>query len=1292
VIICPTCRFDNRDDAAYCGMCGTRLCQPCPTCSYLVPIPYRFCIRCGGPLPVPHTESEDHHEAEQEASRTSMDVPPSTQVGSALEGERRVATIILADVQGSTNLLERLGSEAWVKMMNHVFQLLEREVYRFGGKVDQFRGDGLVAFFGTVVAHEDDPERAVLAGLAMQKAIAAHSRELAAQSGVELWLRVGINTGEVIVASIGDQSRYSEETAMGEAVALAARLEALAEPGTVLASENTYRLTEEAFEWLPLGSVQVKGISQPIKVYKPMAQRPGSEHLADFGLSSELIGRQGELRRLVACIDELHEGIGSIVLLVGERGMGKSVLLSEVRRHFARQRALHTDAHPSGTQTEAAQPSDGMQPPSADHRNDAIEFRELRGRARSYDQAQPYTMWQDLIREWLGTIPDEPRARTARRLEERLAALLGERAPEYYPDIAGLLSLLPDPTAGQQLGRQDADSLRQRLFVAVRGWVEAQAQESPLVITFSDVHWADATSLDLLRYCLPICDYESILWLLVFRPDRAAPIWEFRHHVETEYPHRVTSITLNPLTSQQSEDLVDQLVGKHALPDATRELIVSKAEGNPYYIQEFIRSLIADGVLQPVSDADGTTLGWQAKQVATSISVPDSLQSLLLARIDRLPPEQQRVLQTAAVIGPVFWHSVLGAVAPDVPNLVQHVTALQRAELIAERGRIPVLGTEYVFRSNLIRDAAYDSLLSTQRALYHLRTAEYLEALSRSDASVAQHTSYHSTLAYHYRHADQPDRELHYTMLSARQAVELHAHIEARAYYTRALDLLDHLDGKATGPAERRWLQRQRFDILLERQRVFYLTGDYAAMRADIAKLLPLARSLPGDTAALIDALLHQPGVGDYHRRDDIERARPLAAEALALSRELDDRQREMESLIAITNQRLALNDPEWHPLAEEALKLARDLNDANFEARILVGLGSIYAFSDEPERSQQYLEAAASLAVTRGVEDRTVQLSLLNLLGLEYERAGEYYRLLTEYQEERLRISREIGNRPIESRALQACGRIQGIYLGDYQAALSTLEECRRIDHDTPDEIYPLFHVAHIKIEQGDLEMATAILEQAESIGEPVQDRARASQYLVMAMLQNSYGHREANTGHTIEARRRYCLALSAAEQAATLARSNSLVSRQYEMAAMCKATLSHLGLASLAADSTARGGCTDEALAASTAANNLYQDSGFAQIVECVSEEVLYCHSLALGLAGQTEQAARYLKRAYDETMRKHALLPQESTYRRTYLEQIPLHQEIRRMYTNRLGVLLGEAGEGHVIDSQPPEGPGH
>jgi len=144
--------------------------------------------------------------------------------------------------------------------------------------------------------------------------------------------------------------------------------------------------------------------------------------------------------------------------------------------------------------------------------------------------------------------------------------------------------------------------------------------------------------------------------------------------------------------------------------------------------------------------------------------------------------------------------------------------------------------------------------------------------------------------------------------------------------------------------------------------------------------------------------------------------------------------------------------------------------------------------------------------------------------------------------------------------------------------------------------------------------------------------------------------------------------------------------------MAAMCKATLSHLGLASLAADSTARGGCTDEALAASTAANNLYQDSGFAQIVECVSEEVLYCHSLALGLAGQTEQAARYLKRAYDETMRKHALLPQESTYRRTYLEQIPLHQEIRRMYTNRLGVLLGEAGEGHVIDSQPPEGPGH
>ncbi len=1291
---CPNCEFENLPDAHYCGMCGARLSRACAVCGFTLPQAYRFCIRCGAqlsesltaplptltahePSPVPDERPTPHAAPPDQAEGGPS---PSQERAAPLEGERRVATIIVADVHGSTDLLERVGSETWVEMMNHVFQVLEAEIYRYDGRVDQFRGDGLIAFFGTAVAHEDDPERGVLAAMAMQRAVKAYASDLAETAGIELSLRVGVNTGEVIVTSVGNEQTYSENTAMGEAIAVAARMEQAAEPGTVLVSENTYRLVENQFEWLPLGEINVKGISRPLEVYRPESSRIAHEHAPNYELPSLLIGREQELATLLDCVEDLRAGRGGIVLLSAERGLGKSLLLQEMRQHLARQEALLAEIQEAeGTST---QRDDGGSPAlTSPELASSQKAREIRGRARSYEQSHPYAIWQDLLRDWLGVRRDEPKEETRARLRREAKALWDDGMIEHYPDLARFLGLPLEPAYAEQIQHLDAESLRQRLFLAMRSWIAELAAQGPLIITLNDMHWADATSLDLLKYCLPLCDYLDLLWLFVFRPDRLSPMWEFQHQVETDYPHRVVNLEVSGLTMEQGASLIEQMIGPDVLPEETETLILQKAEGNPFFIQELVRSLIANGILvrEVTTDPDGEpTERWRATQSVTSLSLPDSLQGLLMARIDRLAPPEQQVLQRASVIGSIFWSNVLEAISPDLPNLRTHLTSLQRAQLIIERGRGPDLGVEYIFKSKLIRDAAYDSLLKSQRTTLHLRIAEYLERQYEEDPAAQSQGIYCSELAYHYRHAGQPGKELYYTLQNAERAQEIYANAEAAQRYTHALSLIDQLAAKAEDEDVHHRLKTQRFQVLMGRHKVYYLMAEFRKAREDAQGLLPLARELSGDPTWLIDALLHQPGVGDQQSRAEIEAGIPMAEEALSLSREIGDRKREIESLIAIVNQRLTLSDPSWHRVAEQALELAREYEDSYYEARILVGMGGIYAFSDQPELSMEYLEAAAALTMSEGLEDKVVQMALLNLLGLEYERNGDYYRLLTEYQQERLHASREIGHRPMESQALQACGRITGVYLGDYTAAHSALEECRRILSGTRDEIYPLYHLAHIQTAEADHGGARETLATIRQIGEPIQERAQASLHLVEAILRNAEGARAATRGDHEAVATALESAIHLAEKVVMLTQSSSLVSQQYEMAAHCKATVAYLGLAQTAVESAAETQYLSNALQAAEEAYEIHRLFGFCQIVECVSEEVFFRYSQALAANDQQEMAVRFLRRAYDEMMRKYTLIPPDSHFRRTYLEQVPLHREIRAAYATRVGSILTEGGQ--------------
>jgi hypothetical protein len=709
-------------------------------------------------------------------------------------------------------------------------------------------------------------------------------------------------------------------------------------------------------------------------------------------------------------------------------------------------------------------------------------------------------------------------------------------------------------------------------------------------------------------------------------------------------------LTLPPLTEAQSCEFIDRLIGQETVPPETHVLVLDKAEGNPHYIAELVRSLIEQGAL--VQDAQ--TGKWRATRAVTSLDLPDSLQSLLLARIDRLSSEERQVLQVAAVIGSVFWSNVLQAVVDDAIALRRHLTALQRAELIQERGRVPDLGMEYAFRSNLLRDAAYEGLLRTQRLVHHLKVAEHLEGLFGLESL----TPYYGLLAYHYRQAGRPGRELFYTLQAAEQAKGVYANTEALEQFARALELLDEMEAQAASENRLYVICTQRFEVLNGRREVLFLAGDFDAMWADAQALLPLARQLDDDPTWLVDALLQQPGVAGWRSREDLDAGASMAQQALTLAQGLGDRRREMRSLSAMARQCIWLSDPKGLEFAERALDLARQLGDRRYEVGILIGMGHAYATSD-PERSMEYLKAA--IPISRELDDRMTELQLLDLIGIQLESSDDYCRRLTECHQKQLHISREIGHRPAEAGALMFCGQIQGLYLGDYEGGMALLEESIRLWEGMPGALFPLLRILQIQVVQGRLDKAQATLERVCRIGERhARDIGRAGLDLVSVILYNALGD---------EAHLRKALELATQNREAFV--DNPRLSQQYQMVAACETVAAHLGLARVLAGEAERQHHLRQALESSQAALDMYQSFGYVLPIECVSEEILFRHSLALMANSLQTAAADYVKRAYDEMMHKHDLIPADSPFRRTYLEHIPLHRAIRAAYAAANGL---------------------
>jgi class 3 adenylate cyclase len=541
-----------------------------------------------------------------------------------MAGERRVVTILFADISGFTALSEKMDPEQVRNMMNACFDQLVPLVEKYGGVVDKFIGDEIMALYGAPAAHEDDPARALRTSLEMMEAL----NQFNAKYGTNLGMHAGINTGLVVSGGIGSQGRQ-QYSVMGDAVNLASRLEDASATGEILVGPDTQRLTAPLFSFESLEPIRVKGKSEPISIYRltGLKEQPGRlRGLA--GLSSPMVGRETELNALLQLSEAVRVGLGRVALIIGEPGLGKSRLMGEWR------------AATNG----AAEPS----------------MRWAEGNCLSYGQGLAYHLLIDLLRSLIGVPAAAGEAETRAALYSLSESLFGESMMDTYPYLAHLLSLQLEGQALERVSQLDPQALQNQYLSALRHLCRTLTEQQPLVLILEDIHWADPSSTDLLVKLLPLVSETAILFCFATRPDRDTSGWKLVTAVREQFGASLAELQLHTLSDNDSRQLISNLLEIEALPESVRSLILKKAEGNPFFVEEVIRMLIDRGMIVK------SVGGWVAQAEIENVDIPDNLQGLLLARIDRLPDDVKHTLRVASVIGRQFSVRVLEEVLRSV--------------------------------------------------------------------------------------------------------------------------------------------------------------------------------------------------------------------------------------------------------------------------------------------------------------------------------------------------------------------------------------------------------------------------------------------------------------------------------------------------------------------------------------------------------------------------------------------------------------------------------------------------
>lgn len=997
---CPNCQSENPVEAAFCMNCGTRLSQACTNCGTNLPTGARFCMKCG--QPAADSTPSDEERLTQLAAETPASLADKMRAAH-LEGERKMVTVLFADVVDSTALAEQMDPEVWTEVMNSAFKRLTPMIHRYEGTIARLMGDAMLAFFGAPVAHEDDPVRAIQAGLDILAEAGEFADQVRKSHGVEFAVRVGLNTGVVVVGEVGSDLKY-EYTAMGDAVNLASRMQSAANASTILISENTHRLAAPFFEFEDRGEIEVKGKSQPVHVYRVLAERSGDIRARGLeGLSSPLVGRDEESNALRDTLSELDQGRGQIVAVMGEAGLGKSRLVAEIRK-------------------------DPMTVSGA-----GVGYKWLEGRSLSYQTSTPYAPFVDMFSNFFELQDDQDEREKYKQVKAAIAKVMPAQVDDIAPFLASMLDIKPDDEGIVRVRYLEPPQLRMRVFSAVEQFLEQFAKIQPVVLVMEDLHWVDPTSLQLLEQLASLTDHSLMMILAIFRPRRQEPSWQFHELAMREYPHCYTQISLQPLDENQSRTLVGNLLHVEDLPMKVRNLILSKSEGNPFYVEEVIRSLLDAGL---VVRQNGH---WKATREIENISVPDTLIGVITARLDRLDETAKRTAQTASVIGREFQRSILTEVYDIPASLPQSLGTLQRRELIRERNRLPE--QVYIFKHALTQETIYDSMLHSRRRSLHLRVAECLEVIE------SEHVN---DIARHFLQAQEQQRALPYLIAAADRAARAYSTPEAIMLYTRALDILSE-----TGPlalAQRAYEGKgqalmlagdypaalQNFTVMLEHAETF---GDIP-MRVSALNKLAQVNIWLGQMEETEQNLLRAEELARQHEDQaglaemftircgvctmvgDFSGAEHYLGESVELGRQLDIKEQMVYGLTHMTGTLVNMTrfDEAWEA-AQEATQVIDEIGDLLHKAELLASPvpqyymreGNLQAASDA---------AAESLAIAQKVGSTIFECIAAYTLGLVAHLHGNYEQAIACF-EQSIQAGVESGLGWIQIYALGALGSV---------------------------------------------------------------------------------------------------------------------------------------------------------------------------------------------------------------------------------------------------------------------------
>jgi class 3 adenylate cyclase/tetratricopeptide (TPR) repeat protein len=984
---CPRCQQENPPEAKFCLECATPLVLRCVNCGTQLPAGAKFCFECAKPVGAPRSEprfvSPEAYTPKHLAERILTSK-------AALEGERKQVTVLFADLKGSMELLADRDPEEARKILDPVLERMMEAVHRYEGTVNQVMGDGIMALFGAPLAHEDHAVRACYAALRMQESVKQYADIALREHGVAIRIRVGLNSGEVVVRAIGSDL-HMDYTAVGQTTHLAARLEQLAGPGSILLAPDTLALVEGFVHVAPLGPMVVKGLAAPVEVYElagTTAVRSRLQAATTRGLS-HFVGRDLELSQLLRALDQGRQGRGQLVAVVGEPGMGKSRLTLELTR---------------------SQRLDG--------------WLVLQAGAQSYGKNTSYLPVTDLLKRYF-KLEDQDVSETTRAKVVETILTLDHALNGVVPGLLALLDAHGDDSEWKQL---DPAQRRQRMLDAVKRLLLREAQNQPLLVSLEDLHWIDSETQALLESLVESLPAARILLLVNYRP-------EYQHAWASKTYY--TQLRLDALPLQSANELLLALLGADASVEPIKPVLIARTGGNPLFLEESVRMLVETRALV------GERGDYRLTVALADVQVPPSIQSILAARIDRLAPEAKLVLQSAAVIGMDVPFKLLLAIA-DIPEgmLHSHLAHLQAAEFLYEAALFPDL--EYTFKHALTHEVAYGGLLKERRRLVHAQVVEAMEMLLH-DNRLAEQVD---RIGYHALRGELWQKALSYFRQAGDRAFAHSAHREATACFDQALIALSHLPAtpsiaeeaidirlkaasclvplgelepiidhlrRAELLAESIGDQRRLAYILRNMSKYFRNSGDTAAARDSCKRALEVAEALAdaevtayvnyelaenyralGDYPRAIDAfkrtthlfeavlsakpsLLAAPGVGIVFARNwqimclaevgEFSEGTTLGEESRRIAERADNPFSLMSTFLAIGSLALFRGDlPDAIPLLKRAVALGREGAFHLLIPQASSALGAAYVLAGEGTAGLALLREAIEQAALRNL------------------------------------------------------------------------------------------------------------------------------------------------------------------------------------------------------------------------------------------------------------------------------------------------------------------------------------